>query len=117
MNLTILFARNVRALRIQSGLTQAELAEQAGITTETVARIERMLQVKPSYQANPVLDTMERIATALGVDVVRLLASKAAPRSAELVRLRTLLRSAPPAVHRRVLKVAEALLQEAKGLP
>jgi hypothetical protein len=44
--------------------------------------------------------------------VASLLAGKAAPKSPELVRLRMLLRSASPAVYRRVTRVAEVLAKE-----
>ena len=53
-------ARNVRRLREAKALSQGALAADAGIYQELVSRIE-------NGAANPELDTLGRIATALGV--------------------------------------------------
>jgi transcriptional regulator with XRE-family HTH domain len=53
-------ARNVRRLREARGLSQGALAADAGIYQELVSRIE-------NGAANPELDTMGKIAAALGV--------------------------------------------------
>src|SRR3954469_4690465 len=68
-------AEQVRRLRIQAGLTQAELAARAGVTVETIWRLERMGRGLLSANANPSLETMERIGPALGVGVSELLSA------------------------------------------
>jgi HTH-type transcriptional regulator/antitoxin HipB len=50
----------LRWARQEAGLTQAELAERAGVSQPMVAKLER-----PDY--NPTLDTLEKVAQALGV--------------------------------------------------
>ncbi|RYZ03256.1 MAG: XRE family transcriptional regulator [Myxococcales bacterium] len=91
-------------------MTQAELASRAGVTVETVARLERVLRGRASANANPSLETMERIAASLGVDVSDLVSpSKARPKDD---RLNVVLRSASTSVRRRVLLVAEALIRD-----
>jgi transcriptional regulator with XRE-family HTH domain len=91
-------------------MTQAELASRAGVTVETVARLERVLRGRASANANPSLETMERIASSLGVDVSDLVSpSKARPKDD---RLNVVLRSASANVRRRVLLVAEALIRD-----
>lgn len=91
-------------------MTQAELASRAGVTVETVARLERVLRGRASANANPSLETMERIASSLGVDVSDLVSpSKARPKDD---RLNVVLRGASGAVRRRVLLVAEALIRD-----
>ena len=91
-------------------MTQAELASRAGVTVETVARLERVLRGRASANANPSLETMERIASSLGVDVADLVSSsKARPKDD---RLNVVLRGASVPVRRRVLLVAEALIRD-----
>ena len=91
-------------------MTQAELASRAGVTVETVARLERVLRGRASANANPSLETMERIASSLGVDVADLVSpSKTRPKDD---RLNVVLRSASTAVRRRVLLVTEALIRD-----
>ena len=104
-------AAQVRQLRVEAGLTQAELASRAGVTVETVARLERVLRGRSSANSNPSLETLARLSEALGVEVAELLAapSRAGQRDS---RLSVVLRSATPATRRRVLRVAEALLRE-----
>ena len=50
----------LKRLRTLNALTQAELAEQAGLTTAAVARIER-------DEAEPRPTTLRKLASALGV--------------------------------------------------
>lgn len=57
--------KRLRELRQARGFTQARLAELAGITVDAVNRIER-------GDRTPGLDTLDRLATALGVDIVHL---------------------------------------------
>jgi transcriptional regulator with XRE-family HTH domain len=51
--------------RTRRALTQAELAERAGVTTATVARIER-------NEIEPRMPTLRKLAQALGVDPAEL---------------------------------------------
>jgi transcriptional regulator with XRE-family HTH domain len=61
-------ARNVRRLRVAAGLSQEAFAVDAGLDRTYISRIERNLE-------NPTVSALERIAKALGADVVELLAS------------------------------------------
>ncbi|HEX2202991.1 MAG TPA: helix-turn-helix transcriptional regulator [Longimicrobium sp.] len=63
----VTLAANVARLRAARGLTQQELAEVAGMRQPRIAEIER-------GDANPRLETLARIAGALGVPVDSLLA-------------------------------------------
>jgi transcriptional regulator with XRE-family HTH domain len=62
----------IRDLRLNSGLTQAQLAARAGVTVETVARLERIVRGRVSAASNPSLATLVALASALGVDVINL---------------------------------------------
>lgn len=104
-------ADHIRQLRHEAGLTQAELASRAGVTVETVARLERVLRGRSSANSNPSLETLVRLASALGVEVAELLSEPARSRPRE-DRISMILRSANPATRRRVLRVAEALVRE-----
>ncbi len=104
-------AARVRERRIDAGLTQAELALRAGVTVETVSRLERLLHGRPSPGSNPTLETLARLSEALGVEITELLANRTGPDS-YLDKLSASLRQATPAARRRVLRVAEALLHE-----
>jgi len=63
-------AGNVYALRRERGLTQAQLAEAVGVHQPRIAEIER-------GDANPRLDTLAKLARALGVPVAALLHAEA----------------------------------------
>jgi transcriptional regulator with XRE-family HTH domain len=104
-------AEQVRQLRVQAGMTQAELAARAGVTVETVARLERVLRGRSSANSNPSLETLARLSSALGVEVSDLLSGPGKPRPRD-DRLFVVLRGATPATRRRVLRVAEALIRE-----
>lgn len=104
-------ATQVRALRVEAGLTQAELAARAGVTVETVARLERVVRGRSSANSNPSLETLARLSDALNVEVSDLLAPESSTRVPDS-RLSIALKSATPATRRRVLRVAEALLRE-----
>ena len=58
-------AANVRALRLEAGLTLADLAAQAGLGKSTLAQLE-------SGKANPSVETLWAIAAALQVSFARL---------------------------------------------
>ena len=55
-------ARNMRVHRAIKELSQDALADEAGMTQQTISAIE-------SRSANPTLETLGKIAHALGVDV------------------------------------------------
>lgn len=56
----------VRQFRLQHNMTQAQLANKAGVSQSTVAHVERI-------GTAPRIDTAVKIAQALGVDVVELI--------------------------------------------
>ena len=60
------FIARLTALRRQQGLTQTALAQQAGISREYLARLEKGVQ-------DPTLGTLTKLAKALKVAVVELL--------------------------------------------
>ena len=104
-------AGRVRSLRVAARLTQSEVAFRAGVTVETVSRIERILSGAPSANPNPSLETLERVAAALGVEIVELLGAPLSPRQEE-DGLSTILRAASPATRRRIERIAEVLVKE-----
>ena len=61
-----LFAARLRELRHSRGMTQAELARQAHVTTSYIGRLE-------ANGAAPGIDLVDRLATALGTTVADLL--------------------------------------------
>lgn len=63
----------LRVARLAVGLTQAALANKAGVTVETVARIERVIRGRISGNTNPSLETLVRLAYALGIDAAGLI--------------------------------------------
>ena len=60
------FAKRLRSLREKSGLSQEELAAKAGLHRTYISLIERAKQ-------SVTLDTMEKLASALGVPVKKLM--------------------------------------------
>ncbi|MBL0920726.1 MAG: helix-turn-helix transcriptional regulator [Phycisphaerales bacterium] len=62
------FSANLRAERARAGLTQAELAERAGLNPASIGSYERGV-------TKPQIDTLCRIASALGVEPSLLLPS------------------------------------------
>lgn len=71
----------LRELRIAAKMTQAELAREADVTVETVARIERTVRGAASANTNPSLDTIFRLADALGAHPTELLGAPAGGRA------------------------------------
>lgn len=55
------FARNLRALRLERGFTQEELAHRAGVDRTYVSALERKVYA-------PSVDVLDQLATAVGVD-------------------------------------------------
>ena len=107
-------AVRLRSLRLAAGLTQAALGQRARVTSETVARLERVVRHRASANVNPSLDTLVRLATALSVDVSELLRSVDAPAKRNHG-LASLLAGASPETCDRVLRVAEVLVREEQG--
>lgn len=65
-NLRSIFARNLRVRRLERGLSQESLAELAGLHRTYVSSVERC-------ERNITLDTVERLADAVGSGPVDLL--------------------------------------------
>ena len=66
MSLVQAFPLNLKRTRLRQGISQAGLAEHAGISVSYVSMLER-------GQRSPPLDTIEILATALGVQPTALL--------------------------------------------
>jgi transcriptional regulator with XRE-family HTH domain len=66
------FGKRVRALRLEAGVTQEQLADAAGLTVESISNIERGIY-------GPKFDNLEKIAKLLGVPVKELFEFDAAP--------------------------------------
>jgi len=66
MKLRQIVARNLRVLRKQKGLSQEELAFQAGINRNYVGQIER-------EEKSPTIDLLEKISKPLAVEPFQLL--------------------------------------------
>jgi transcriptional regulator with XRE-family HTH domain len=71
----LLFAGNVRRLRLERNLTQELLAEGAGLHPNYISSVER-------GQRNISIGNIERIACALGVSMAELLTEPEKPRKA-----------------------------------
>jgi transcriptional regulator with XRE-family HTH domain len=104
-------AKRVQLLRKNLGLTQAALASRAGVTVETVARLERVVRGCSSANSNPSLETLTRLASALEVELQELLAHEPVEQRKNH-RLAYLLDGASPTLTRRILSVVEALRRE-----
>ncbi|GAA3846412.1 hypothetical protein GCM10022626_14270 [[Pseudomonas] carboxydohydrogena] len=61
-----ILARNLRRLRLERGWSQDDLAAEADVRQALVSAIE-------VETANPTLETLDRVATALGVELAKLL--------------------------------------------
>jgi transcriptional regulator with XRE-family HTH domain len=75
-----IFAQNLRAYRRQCGLTQAQLAEKADVSTHHIG----MLELRRNY---PTFDLVERLAAALNIEMYELFVEPDVPHD-ELGRLR-----------------------------
>ena len=69
MKLRQIVARNLRVLRKQKGLSQEELAFQAGINRNYVGQIER-------EEKSPTIDVLEKLSRALEVNATVLIAGR-----------------------------------------
>ena len=104
----VLAGRRVREMRKTAGLTQAGLAERAGLAFETISRLER-------GRARPTLGLLAQLAAAFGVSVARLLnfeqevvARELAP---DLRRLVNLLADQPMETRTLAWKLVSALVE------
>lgn len=59
---------NIKSLRVRDGLTQKELGQRLRVTQSAIAQLER-------GEVNPKINTLDRVATALGVDLLTLFTS------------------------------------------
>ena len=66
-------ARNIRRLRVANGLSQEAFAVDAGLDRTYVSRIERNLE-------NPTVDTLEKMARVLRVDLIDVVADVTSTR-------------------------------------
>jgi transcriptional regulator with XRE-family HTH domain len=71
-NIRETFARNLRENRRKSGLTQAQLAEKAEVSTHYIALIELARNI-------PKVETIERLAKALNVEIYELFIAPLSP--------------------------------------
>jgi transcriptional regulator with XRE-family HTH domain len=74
-----LFSARLRALRLERGMTQAELAERAGVTPTYLSRLE-------GAGAAPGIDLVARLAAAMGVATTELLPASAAEADIDVFR-------------------------------
>lgn len=65
-NLTQIFARNLRSIRKEQGISQGDLTRLAGLSARYVGKLERC-------ETSPTLNTVEALADALSVEPVRLI--------------------------------------------
>lgn len=114
--IAIRLAQKVHSLRLEAGVTQAELAASAGVTVETVARLERVLRGRSSANANPSLETLARLSEALGVEIADLVGASPKDKPSD-DRLSLILRNSSADVRRLVLKLAEVVARDAYTSP
>jgi transcriptional regulator with XRE-family HTH domain len=110
MDLHDLFGRRLRELRLARGLSQAEVAEGAGVTPEYVSRIE-------CGRAGPSMAAIARLARALGVEAKALFDFGQPARGHETAveRLAYLAAGASGADQRLILRLAESVLGRRPG--
>lgn len=65
LSVALRLSNAVHDRRLRLGLTQAELATRAGVTVETVARLERVVRNRDSAHGNPSLSTLVALSVAL----------------------------------------------------
>lgn len=109
-DLLVQFGRRLRELRLECGLSQADLAERVDVTPEYVSRIERGL-------VGPSMDAVSRLALALGVEP-KALFDFGPPRpqaDPTLTRLRDLLQQSNSDDRRLLLRLAETVVRYRKG--
>ena len=107
-----IFAERLRGLRSARGLTQRDLADKAGVTLTYVSRLE-------AAGAAPGIDLLERLAGALGVNVVDLLPTPSLPEAGAISRrqLRTLWDSVLTKAGAETLSMLKQLLERLAESP
>ena len=98
-------------LRSEAGLTQAELAEKSNLSIDTISRIER-------GDRAPSFESLERIAAALGIDIVQIVnfggkeVQALAECSPEVLELWKLLKKEKPKPIKKLYEIARILLDK-----
>jgi transcriptional regulator with XRE-family HTH domain len=98
-------------LRNEIGITQAELAEKANLSIDSISRIER-------GDRAPSFESLERIAAALGVDPLQMLNFEGkelralAECSPEVLELWKLLRGEKPKQIKKIYEIARIVLEK-----
>jgi transcriptional regulator with XRE-family HTH domain len=103
--------QRLRRIRAERCLTQENLCDRAGISIDAVSRIEGGSRV-------PTLDTLEKLATALGIGVVDLVKTTDPPKqkmSPAIQRIVNLLDTESPVVQAAIEKAVKAMLQAMKN--
>jgi len=86
MDANELVAWNVRRLRVARGVSQETLAVDAGIDRTYVSRLERTFGARAGQKTeNPTVAVLERLASALSVEIVELFAVPAPGAAAPAV--------------------------------
>jgi transcriptional regulator with XRE-family HTH domain len=114
-DLAIFLANEIRSRRLRVAITQADLAARAGITVETIARLERVLRGRASANANPSLETLERIASALGCHPADLIETRLSKTKASGDPIAAMVRVAKPATRVWIASIVEACLRTEKN--
>ena len=100
-------------LRLKAGMTQAQLAEKAEVSNETISRIERGLR-------SPSFDVLEQLATALNVEVRELFnfSNRKFPQNKcplELIDLLHYLSDMKPREIKTILDIARLIHEQREG--
>jgi transcriptional regulator with XRE-family HTH domain len=111
-DISVIMAERVLDLRTKANMTQAQLASQADVTVETIARLERVLRGKPSANANPSLETLDNIARALGVSADSLITTGRKANPSKKDRLDALIDSLPESARSKVFRVVQAVVKD-----
>src|SRR3989338_8804998 len=98
--------QRIRQIRLERGLTQKDLAEKAGIFD--VGELERGRKVKGGV-VNPRLETLFKIAAALGIELDELLGYPAPDETT--VRISRLLEGQDSEVKEKAVRVVEVLVK------
>jgi len=101
----------IKAFRREKGLTQEELCERAEISVDAVNRIENGTRV-------PTIDTLEKIATGLGVsltDLLQMPSAKPTKVAAPVRRVVTLIENEPAEIQQGVEEIVRAALKLTKS--
>ena len=98
----------IRRLRRQKGWTQQELADQAGLFD--VGELERGYRARGGKPVNPHIESLSKVATALGVTLGELFGEP--PPDETACHIAELLDDQSPQVKRQALRIIRALVAE-----